>query len=468
MQYMEKKEKSLTATLWVIAAVQFLTPFMFSAVGVALPTIGREFSASAVHLGLIEMVYTLGVALFLLPMGRFADIHGRKRVFLTGNLLITLATIALSLAPTIEFLIIFRFLQGVCAAMITSTSLAILTSVFPKERLGRAMGVVVSCVYLGISAGPTLAGLMVEYLNWRWIFYCAVPVEIMALVFALTQLKGEWTGSQGEAFDWMGSILYVIALSGIIVGIVETHDFPAARLFACGGLGVFALFLVYETRIAFPLFPLRKIVSNKMFAFSNLATWLNYAASFGIMFFFSIYLQVIKGVSPKNAGLILIIQPLLQAFCSPFAGRMSDRYQPAAIATAGMVLCTLGLAFAAMLNAASPFPMIYGILLLMGLGFGIFSSPNTTAIMASIGPRDYGMAASFIATMRTTGMLTSMTIITVLLSHFLGDRPVTSATGKEFVSAMQTAMFLFSIMGVCAIGLSLGRTPRWAPRRNDP
>ena len=160
---MEKNKKSLTATLWVIAAVQFLTPFMFSAVGVALPTIGREFSASAVHLGLIEMVYILGVALFLLPMGRFADIHGRKRVFLTGNLLITFATIALSLAPTIEFFIIFRFLQGVCAAMITSTSLAILTSVFPKERLGRAMGVVVSCVYLGISAGPTLAGLMVEY-----------------------------------------------------------------------------------------------------------------------------------------------------------------------------------------------------------------------------------------------------------------------------------------------------------------
>jgi len=465
---MEKKEESLATTLWVIAAVQFLTPFMFSAVGVALPAIGHEFSASAVHLGLIEMVYVLGVALFLLPMGRFADIHGRKRIFLAGNFLITLATIALSLAPTIELLIIFRFLQGVCAAMITSTSLAILTSVFPKERLGRAMGVVVGCVYLGISAGPTLAGLMVEYLNWHWIFYSAVPVELMALIFAVTHLKGEWAGSKGQAFDWLGSLLYITALFGIIVGIVEIHDFSAARWLACGGIGVFAFFLVYETRIASPLFPLKKVASNRMFAFSNLATWLNYSASFGIMFFFSIYLQVIKGVSPKNTGLILIIQPLLQAACAPFAGRMSDRYQPAYIATAGMTLCTLGIALSAMLNATSPFLMIYGILLLMGLGFGFFATPNNTAIMGSINPGDYGMASSLIATMRTTGMLTSMTIITVLLSHFLGDRPVTIATGKEFVVTMKTAMILFSLMGILAIGLSLGRTPRWKTGRNDP
>ncbi|PIU48935.1 MAG: MFS transporter [Desulfobacterales bacterium CG07_land_8_20_14_0_80_52_14] len=463
---MEKNEKSLAATLWVIAAVQFLTPFMFSAVGVALPTIGREFSASAVHLGLIEMVYILGVALFLLPMGRFADIHGRKRIFLAGNFLMTLATVALSLAPNIEFLIIFRFFQGVCAAMITSTSLAILTSVFPKERLGRAMGVVVSGVYLGVSAGPTLAGLMIEYLNWRWIFYSAVPVELMTLIFALTQLEGEWTGSKGETFDWAGSILYMTALFGIILGIVETHNFPAARWLACGGMGVFSLFLVYETRISSPLLPLKKVISNKMFAFSNLATWLNYAASFGIMFFFSIYLQVIKGVSPKNTGLVLIIQPLLQAVCAPFAGRMSDIYRPAYIATAGMVLCTLGIALAALLNATSHFPMIYGILLLMGLGFGFFSTPNNTAIMGSVGPGEYGMASSLIATMRTTGMLTSMTLITVLLSHFLGDRSVTIETGKEFVLAMKTAMTLFSIMGIFAIGLSLGRIPRWESRKN--
>ena len=195
---MNEKQNPASATLWVIAAVQFLTPFMFSAIGVALPAIGREFAAGAVQLGLVEMVYILGVALFLLPIGRFADIHGRKKIYLAGIILMTLATLALALAPTIETLILFRFFQGIGASMITSTSFAIISSIFPQEQRGRAMGIVVSAVYLGISAGPTLAGLMISYLGWRWIFYSAIPVELAALVFALLRLKGEWAGARAN------------------------------------------------------------------------------------------------------------------------------------------------------------------------------------------------------------------------------------------------------------------------------
>ncbi|MBF0233613.1 MAG: MFS transporter [Desulfamplus sp.] len=453
----ETSSKILSTTLWVIAAVQFLTPFMFSAVGVALPAIGREFSAGAVHLGLIEMVYILGVALFLLPMGRFADIHGRKKVFLTGNALMIFATIALSLAPSIEFLITLRLIQGICAAMITSTSFAMLTSIFPKEKRGRAMGVVVSSVYLGISAGPTLAGLMVQYLNWRWIFYSAVPIEIATFLFALTRLKGDWADAQGELFDWLGSFIYMAALASVIVGIVEINQFKYAKWFAVGGVAGMALFLIYETQASSPLLPLKKILANRFFLFSNLATWLNYAASFGTTFFLSLYLQVIRGVSPKNAGFILVFQPLIQAVCAPLAGRMSDKYQPAPIATAGMALCTIGLALATTLTATTHFISVYAILALMGLGFGFFSTSNSTAIMGSIDPRDYGMASSMIATMRTTGMLTSMTLITVLLSYYLGNQPVTPSTAKAFLSTMHTAMILFSVMGLFAMFFSIGR-----------
>jgi len=452
-------EQFLSTTLWVIAAVQFLTPFMFSAVGVALPTIGREFSAGAVHLGLIEMVYILGLALFLLPLGRFADINGRKKVFLTGTFLMIFATIALSLASTIEFLIIFRLIQGVCAAMITSTSFAMLTSVFPPEKRGRAMGVVVSSVYLGISAGPTLAGLMVQYLNWRWIFYSAVPVELAAFIFALTRLKGEWADARGERFDWVGSGMYMAALAAIIVGIVESHEFAYARWVALCGVGGMAIFLIYESRISSPLLPLKKIVDNRVFMYSNLATWLNYAASFGVTFFFSIYLQVIRGISPRDAGFIMVFQPLIQAVCAPLAGRMSDRYPPAHIATMGMVFCTIALGFAATLTATTHLIIVYAILALMGLGFGFFSTPNSTAIMSSIAPRDYGMASSMIATMRTTGMLTSMTLVTLLLSYYLGNQSVTPSTGKAFISTMNTAMLLFSVMGLFAIFFSIGRIP---------
>ncbi len=457
---MKTTTSSPTATLWVIAAVQFLTPFMFSAIGVALPTIGREFSAGAVQLGLIEMVYILAVALLLLPIGRFADIHGRKRLFLSGTVLITIATLALAMAPTVQMLIFFRFVQGIGAAMITSTSFAILFSVFPPQDRGKVMGVVVCCVYLGVSAGPTLAGLMIDYLGWRWIFYSALPVECAILLFAIVRLKGEWADSRGEQFDWLGSVFYILALFGIIVGALKIKQFPMAGWLCSLGVIFMALFLYYENSILYPIFPLQKIIRNKVFALSNIATWLNYAASFGIMFFFSIYLQVIKGLPPKITGFILIIQPLLQAICSPIAGRLADKYSPAPIATLGMILCTLGLASAAFITESSSFITINSVLIIMGLGFGFFSTPNSTAIIASVDKVDYGMASSILATMRTTGMLTAMTLITILLSFYLGDKPVSMETGKAFMACMHTAMIIFSLLGALGILCSLGRTQK--------
>ncbi|MGD9731165.1 MAG: MFS transporter [Desulfamplus sp.] len=464
---MNNNQSFLSTTLWVIAAVQFLTPFMFSAVGVALPAIGQEFSAGAVHLGLIEMVYILGIAMFLLPIGRFADIYGRKRIFLSGSFLMIVVTVGLSVVSNIQLFILFRMLQGICAAMITSTSFAILTSVFPNNRRGRAIGVVVSAIYLGISTGPTLAGVMVQYLNWRWIFYTAVPVELAAFLFALTRLKGEWADARGERFDWLGSIIYIISLASIIVGIVETHNFIYAKWFAIGGTVGMVLFIFYELKNSSPLIPIVDIVTNRIFLFSNLATWFNYAASFGITFFFSIYLQVVRGVSPKNAGFILVLQPLIQALCAPFSGRMADRYQPAWIATAGMSFCTVGLIISSTITAATPMSTIYTILVVMGIGFGFFSTPNSTVIMGSIAPRNYGIASSIIATMRTTGMLTGMTIITVLLGYYLGNKPITSATSEMFVITMQRAMLFFSVMSVIAIFLSAGRIRQSKHKKSD-
>jgi MFS family permease len=176
---------------------------MMSAMGVALPAIGREFRAGAVHLGLIEMVYILAVTLLLLPAGRYADIHGRKKIFIAGASVMTVATLLLAMSTGIRFFIVLRFFQGVGAAMITSTSVAIITSVMPHERLGQAMGIIVACVYVGLSAGPTLAGVMITNFGWRWIFYAAVPVELAALLLTIVKLKGEWADAAGQRFVWV-------------------------------------------------------------------------------------------------------------------------------------------------------------------------------------------------------------------------------------------------------------------------
>ena len=468
MDAVKRLSSSKIATLWVIAAIQFLTPFMFSSIGVALPAIGTEFGANAVQLGLVTMTYTLGVSLFLLPMGRFADIHGRRKIFVAGALVMALATLALAFSPNINLILFCRFVQGIGAAMITSTSLAIVTSVFPPERRGRAMGIVLACTYLGVSSGPLVAGFMVEYLTWRWIFYFAAAVSALSFLYALFGLRGEWADAKDESFDYLGILLYMPALSLLIVGVLERREImklleywqlPGDYWIGIAAVGVAGLvfFLVYESRVSQPMLPVRTIIHNRIFFYSNIATLLNYAASFAVAFFFSIYLQVALGASPKNTGLILVIQPLIQTVCSPLVGRLTERWPASNLATLGMIFCAVGISAASFLTADSNLLEIFPVLVLMGLGFGFFAAPNNLVIMSSVPRRQYGMASSVIATMRTLGMLVSMTITTVLLDLHLDKRQVGPETVGEFVASQQMAMWIFAGLSLVGVFFSVQR-----------
>ena len=457
-------EVSHMVTLFVVCVVQFLTPFMMSAVGVALPAIGREFSASAVQLGLVEMVYILAVAMFLLPAGRMGDIYGRKKIFIAGTVLMTLSTLFNALAPSIDLFILFRFLQGCGGAMISGTSIAILSSVFPRETRGRAMGTIVACVYVGLSAGPVLSGLIISHLGWRWVFYVAVPIEMTALLLTLFKLKGEWAEARGEAFDWVGSIVYMVALFCLIFG--ASHQGADARyqwLMAFGGMGI-VFFMILESRTQSPILDVRLLLTNRVFAFSNLATLINYASSFGLTFFFSIYLQSVKGFSPQATGMILIVQPVLQAVLSPVSGRLADRYQPALICTIGMIVCVAGLGVAASVDGDTGLWMIISMLAFMGVGFALFASPNMITVMGSVGPKHYGIASSLVATMRTIGMLTSMTIITLIFNRYMGSQAVSPESQGSFLMSMHMSMVIFCILSCGGVFLSMVRvTPGGEP-----
>lgn len=448
---------SSAVILFVVSAVQFLTPFMLSAVGVALPAIGQEFSATAVQLGLVEAVYIFAFSLFLLPVGRLGDIYGRKKIFIIGIVLFTAGTFLITLAFTIESFIVFRFLQGCGGAMISGNSVAILATVFPPARRGRAMGIIVGCVYLGLSLGPILSGLMVTYLGWRWIFYLGVLVELGCLFLTVLKLKDEWADARGERFDLTGSFLYVVSLFALIYGTLNQQKGVLYAAFMTFGMLGFLLFLAFERRCPSPILDVGLVSRNRVFAFSNLATLINYAASSGIAFFFSLYLQVVRGHSPQGAGWILIIQPVFQAVLSPWIGRLAERVSPAGLATAGMAVCAVGLGLASQIRAVTPIHLIAGMLALMGVGFSLFSSPNTTTVMDSVPPKSYGVASSFLATMRTIGMLCSMTIITLVFRHFMGDHPVSPETRASFLISMHFAMLVFCFLCTAGVFCSMVR-----------
>lgn len=457
MNVPSEKQVSIRATLFVVSSVQFLTPFLASAVSVALPVIGREFNAGALQLSIVQLIYILAVSTLLLPIGRFADIHGRKKIFTMGIFLLTLATILITFSTNIKVFILFRLIQGIGAAMITSTSVAILTSVVPPKSRGKAMGIIIAFVYVGLAAGPTLAGFLITQLGWRWVFYAIVPIEIAALLATLLYLRGEWFGAKGEPFDWRGTLVYMISLMAMMIGgsLVGKMDF-SIPLAVTGTLGICG-FLYLESKTQFPLLNTNLLRKNLLFTFNNIATLINYAASFGLIFLFSLHLQEVKGFSAQYAGFILIVQPIIQAFIAPFAGRLADKYPPAIIATIGMFLCTIGLAAAATVGINTPTFVIIIIFSIMGMGFGLFSSPNMVAIMGSVEPKYYGIAASTVATMRSLGMLVSMVLITVIIGNWFGDQAINKDNSQAFVTAMRISFVVFTIMGVFGILFSLGK-----------
>jgi EmrB/QacA subfamily drug resistance transporter len=454
------QERDLRATALACAVLSsFTTPFMSAAVNVALPAIGGEFTMNALLQGWVATSYLLAAAMALVPFGKIADRFGRRRFFAAGMGAHTLFSLACALAPTGEALIGFRVAQGLGGAMTFATGLAILTSVYPPGERGRAIGITAAATYLGLSLGPVLGGLLTQQLGWRSIFYASVPIGAAAFVLILWKLKGEWRTAPRGRFDLSGSLLYALALPCLMYGLSSLPRL-AGVCFLAGGLAGLALFVFRESRAADPVLDLRLFRGNPVFAWSNLAALINYSATFAVTFLLSLYLQYIRALGPQSAGLLLVVQPVLMAALSPLAGRLSDRLQPRTLASAGMLCAAAGLAVFAFLGPATPLALIAAGLAVLGIGFALFSSPNTNAIMGSVDPRSYGVASATLASMRLVGQMLSMGVALLVFTLFLGSATVIPATHGAFLSATRVAFAVFAVLCFGGVFASLARGQR--------
>ncbi|MHB9052816.1 MAG: MFS transporter [Thermoleophilia bacterium] len=444
--------------LIVASLSSFLAPFMISAVNIALPDIARDFHASAVQVSWFATAYLLTTSMFLVPFGRIADIHGRKKVFTYGMVVYTSSSLLAALSNSAMMLIGARLVEGVGAAMIMGTGVAILTSIFPPQERGRVLGINVAAVYLGLSLGPGIGGFFTDFVGWRSVFLLNVPLGMTALAMIVWGLKGEWAGARGERFDFRGSLIYIISLPALIYGLPnlpEQHAVGAA--FVTAGVLGSIIFIWWESRVEHPILDVNLFRHNTVFAFSNLAALINYSATFAVSFLLSLYLQYTKGYSPFVAGLLLVPQPAVMTMLSPFAGRLSDRIEPIVVASVGMAVTTVGLLFFIFLGEGTSMALIIVNLVILGIGFALFSSPNTNAIMSSVEKRSLGVAAGTMGTMRTIGQSFSMGAVMLIFAVYIGSAQITQKVFPQFLTSVRVAFIFFTCLCFLGIFASLAR-----------
>ncbi len=442
--------KTLQRSALALALISsFVVPVLFSSINLALPALGRAFSLNAVTLSWVQTSVLLATAVTLLPAGRLADIHGRKKTFTLGMALFGAACLLAALAPNVHLLFLSLALIGLAAAMIFATGMAILSAAFPPRERGRAMGLTVAAVYIGLSLGPFLGGMLTQYLTWRSVFLMGIPLSAMAFSVAFWGLKTEWAEAAGERFDLSGSIIYGLALVVIIQAVGSLPGWSAlARIL--GGFVLLGVFVWWEGRVEAPVFQVGLFRSNRVFAFSSLAALINYCATAAVVFLLSLYLQHVRGMGPREAGLVLIAQPIMMALLSPLAGRLSDRVQPRIVASVGMFLTAVGLFMLSLLEAETNLGYLILCLIVNGIGFGVFSSPNMNAIMSSVEKRYYGIAAGAVSSMRILGQMTSMGIAVSVIAVYVGRVELGPENYPGLVLSLRTAFRIFSAL--CLVG----------------
>ena len=433
----------------------FLGAFTVSATNIALPTIQSEFRVSAVTLSWIPLAYVLATAAALMPMGRFADLHGHKRSFVWSLRVFVALMLATAFAPSAGVLMALRAAQGMAGAMMIPASTAIVIFAYPLEERGRALGLFAAGPYLGFTLGPVLGGVIIHNTGWRTLFLVVGALGVANCLIPLWRLRGvEWREPKRARFDILGSGLYAVALPALLLGFTLLPSLLGTILVITGVAGI-TTFIWWETRAADPLLNVGLFRHNRVFAFSNMAAFINYAATLAITFLMSLYLQYTRGLNPQTAGFVLVAGAFVQAAFSPVAGRVADRIEARLVASAGMGLCVLGLLGLVFVGEDTAYWYVIAMLCLLGLGFAFFASPITHAVMGSVEKRHVGVASSTLATVRWAGQNLSIGLAGLVLAVVVGGGAIEPSVYPRVLTSVRISFAILTVLCMLGVAASL-------------
>lgn len=454
MEIDTNQDKNLKVTaLLVVCIGSFLIPFMGSSLNIVLPIIQKDLSVNLILLSWIPTVFVLANAATILPLGRLGDIIGRKKVYACGMVVYTIASLLAGLSSSGSLLVIFSFMQGIGCAMIFASAVALLSSVYPSNERGGALGVYITAVYIGLFLGPLLGGFLAGSLGWRSIFLFNVPIGVLSLLFIKLRLHGDWKGYDGEKFELSGSVIYVIALIAILYGISSFQDIFGRIILVAGIIGL-GIFVLKERSSKNPILRLN-IFKRRVSSLSALALLLMNIATTSMWALLSLYFQDILSLNPQTTALILSVQPLMVAVLSTPIGRLADRIENRTFSIMGMVLVTIGLIILSTLVTGTALYIPITGLLFVGIGLGLFNSPTTNKFMASIEGKDYGMAGATLSTMIYVGQTLSLSLMLFIFSIFIGNVQIDVSNFPLYLLSLKTAFTVFAMISGIGIVVTL-------------
>jgi EmrB/QacA subfamily drug resistance transporter len=411
----------------------FLAPLSLSATLVAVPAIAQDLHANAVYASWIPTSFLLSNLISLLPAGRLSDSYGRKFFYMLGTSVFLISSILAGIANSIEALLAFRVLQGMGAAMFFSTSMAIVGSVYNGNGRGAALGWMVASVYTGLTCGPLLGGWLTEHFGWHSVFLFQVPLSLVTILLSVFYMKGEWRSEQPVKLDWWGSLLLAFWVLSLFAGMTNLPQ-QSAFIYLAVALIFLSVFIRHSSVSANPIIRLKLVWQNHNLSRSLLSAVFMYSANYGLMFLLGLYLQYNRGLSPSDAGQMLMLQAVVMALVAPVAGRLSDRYPPRILATSGCLMVAFGTFMLLFVDQDRSLIYIGSALMILGLGFGLFSTPNSNSIFGSVAETKLGIVSALLNLARMMGQMMGMAIITLLISLLIGK---TKISPEQYQSLFQ-------------------------------
>lgn len=442
---MEKKN----LLLLICTVLSFFTVFAVNAVTIVIPSIAAEFHMSNIVQNWVTIIFLLVVAVLSVPAGQISGKFGLKKVTNINIVLFIIISILNVLVTSQEQFLICRLILGISLAFINVTSMAMIVSTFPPKERGKALGIIITGVYLGLSLSPVLGGVLNFNLGWRSVVLFGVPFMFALLVLLLTKIDDEWISFKEIPLDIRGSLTYGIGMVLFMYGFTILNT-QLGIILTLVGVIILVIFGIIELKQDYPVFDIKFFKNNK-FLSANFASLCAYLATYAVTTILNYHLQYIKGFDSQTAGLILLVAPLCQVVLAPVAGRLSDKFLPQILAAIGMALGTVSLFMFSSLNSATPMEFLIVSMIIYGVGFGLFSPPNTNVIMGSVPPKDTSIASASVATMRTVGQAMSMGILTLVFAFIMGDVPIIEQYYPLLIQSCQITCIICVVLCIASV-----------------